>query len=185
MKHALILAAALTMGMMSPAFAAGTTCLNPLNILIDPVVGVWTGTISIPELGYIGPVNFSIHAGGTLNGQGVQCIGVPLAAPNGHLFTVDTGAWKQVGATTYKVMYTDIGAEPTSIQGGTQGVLPTKTIGRTGFFGTMQLTSCKTLTMKGKIGIYGNSVVDDPTLSSPATIGPFDATLKLSLVGLR
>lgn len=166
-------------GLTESTLAHSNSCYGPL---IDPLVGAWNGTFSVPALGYTGPVNFTFHAGGTLNGQGVQCIGVPITAPNGTLFTVDTGEWQRTSYYKYKIMYSDIGAAPTAIVDGAQGVFPTTAIGRTGTFGTATLSSdCKTVTLTGKIGVYGTN---DPTLITPLQ-GPFDMTLVLKQVQFK
>jgi len=131
------------------------------------------------RIGYSGPVNYSFHAGNTLHGQGAQCIGFPIVpiSATGNLFTTCTGSWKRTGTNSYKLVYTDVGVNPTVINNGTNAVLPTTVAGRTGFFATsFSLNNCDKVIINGKIGLYDAS---DPTLKLAPLAGPFDATLTL------
>ncbi len=172
----------LAVSLVSTIFAGPNqkSCYAPPNP--DPLVGVWNGTVSVPGLNFTGPANFSFHAGGTLNGQAAQCIGVPIISSTGNLFTVDTGAWKKSSNYNYKIMYTDVAVAPTVIAGGTQGVLPTTPIGRTGVFTKATLSNdCKTITLTGTIGLYDESDFNLDT----ALEGPLDITVTLHRVDLK
>jgi len=175
----LFLATILSLGIATAA-SATNLCVNPINPFIDPVVGAWSGSLSIPALSYNGPVNYSFHAGNTLHGQGAQCLGFPLISATGNLFSTCTGVWKRTSLTGYKIVYTDVGVNPTVT--GATAVLPTSLAGRTGFFGNFSLTDCNKIVITGKIALYG---VNDPKMQMTPLAGPFDATLTLYSVDIN
>ncbi len=184
MKKYLFLGVLLSLGITT--FVSAADCVNPINPLTDPLVGPWSGSLSIPALGFTGPVNYSFHAGNTLHGQGAQCIGYPIVplSKTGNLFTTCTGSWSNVSGS-YKILYTDVGVNPTVITVVINkpiknvAVLPTTIAGRTGFFSSnFSLTDCDNVVITGKIALYDQN---DPTLRTPL-VGPFDANLVLTRV---